>query len=244
MSANILSSRRDFLKGAFTAAAGLAFFLCKQEALALPNVFLEKDNSFFFGFSRIRMNGNNAKNLMKEWRDFSNTSYEVMLKSSLPKVKELIHFLDKEVSLKTDVEKVQLVDLWFNREVEYRIDLPMDRGKKVDYKSSFDIWKDIDELLENGGDCEDYVFGKYVALKYLGFDKQLSFVIGKKCLNGRYISHAILACDLGKNGKYLLDNTEEVTKNSEEYSASRVKPFRPLALFNTSREEFYKYFFV
>jgi predicted transglutaminase-like cysteine proteinase len=191
------------------------------------------------------MNGNNARNLMKEWRDFSNASYEVMLKSSLPKVKELIHFLDKEVSLlKDDVEKIKSVDQWFNQKVEYRTDFSTDRGKRVDYESSFDIWKDIEELLENGGDCEDYVFGKYVALKYLGFDKQLSFVIGKKRLNGLDISHAILACDLEKNGKYLLDNTEDVTKSSEEYSVSRVKPFRPLVLFNTGRDELYRYFFV
>ncbi len=243
MPANILS-RRDFLKNTFITAAGLAFFPLKQEAFALSNVFLEKDNSFFVGFSRVKLNGDNARNLMKEWRDFSNVSYEVMLESSLPKVKELISFLDKEVRLKDDVEKIKFVDQWFNREIEYRADFPADRGKRVDYKSSFDIWKDIDELLRNGGDCEDYVFGKYVALKYLGFERQLSFVIGKKRLNGLYIQHAILACDLGEKGKYFLDNTEDVTKNSEEYNASNLKPFKPLALFNTSREEYYKYYSV
>ncbi len=81
------------------------------------------------------------------------------------------------------------------------------KDDKVLYKQ-IEYWAKPQEMLSNwAGDCEDYVFAKYFALKYFGWSEQdLSMVVIYSIPHK--MEHAILAVKL--DGKtYILDNITE-----------------------------------
>ena len=66
-------------------------------------------------------------------------------------------------NLKDDLDKLERVNNFFNKEVPYRFD--KNHWKVVDY------WATPYEMLgTNGGDCEDYVIAKYYSLLKIGLD--------------------------------------------------------------------------
>lgn len=59
-----------------------------------------------------------------------------------------------------------------------------------------DYWATPGELFTRGGDCEDYAFAKFTALRALGFaNRDLRLVVVYDLARG--IPHAVLAVDLG-----------------------------------------------
>lgn len=103
--------------------------------------------------------------------------------------------LKKDMSDKTDMEKLKGVNKFFNQ-WPYRLD-------KANYGKS-DYWASPKEFLKKSGDCEDYAIAKFYALKELGFSgDQMRIVAVKDQIRG--IGHAILAVYLPEN-VYVLDN--------------------------------------
>lgn len=90
-----------------------------------------------------------------------------------------------------------------------------------------DYWQTPYELMEKGGDCEDYAIAKYISLKRLGIGESQMRVMIVQDNNLGGIMHAILEVKVGGT-TYLLDN--QATKVT---TANKVFHYRPIYAINT-----------
>jgi len=88
-----------------------------------------------------------------------------------------------------------------------------------------DYWAAPLEALSSGGDCEDYVALKYLALRQAGFpEKQMRIIVLNDKMRGK--PHAVLVAELdGK--RYVLDNLFDDLRLDSEMTA-----YQPLYSFN------------
>jgi len=115
------------------------------------------------------------------------------------------------VSGKTQVQKMQLVNRFFNN-VAYVAD-PQD------------TWLAPATFVERGGDCEDFVIAKYHALKLMGFTPdQLRVALVQNTISKA--QHAVLLVSID-NVSYVLDN-----QFAKVRSLSEVGHYQPIATFN------------
>ncbi|MFA5233493.1 MAG: transglutaminase-like cysteine peptidase [Sulfurimonas sp.] len=136
--------------------------------------------------------------------------------------KKRFFFLQEIIDLvkdKGDLEKLEAINNFFN-EVRYSPDI------KIYGKS--DHWVTPWEFLGNDkGDCEDYVIGKYFALKHLGIDyKKLFFTY--VCSTNFKEPHMVLTYfETPKSEPLILDNN-----NRKIFPASQRKDLTPIYNFN------------
>ncbi|NBA93372.1 transglutaminase-like cysteine peptidase [Pseudomonas sp. R5(2019)] len=75
------------------------------------------------------------------------------------------HALIADSTTLSDAEKLQLVNAFFNRHIQY--------GEDSDVWGQVDYWASPLETLEQGaGDCEDFALAKYFTLRLLGVSEQ------------------------------------------------------------------------
>ncbi len=83
-----------------------------------------------------------------------------------------------------------------------------------------DYWATPAELFTRGGDCEDYAFAKFTALRALGFsNRDLRLVVVYDLARG--IPHAVLAVDLGSE-TLILDSQFNTI-----FAAARLRRYLP-----------------
>lgn len=97
-----------------------------------------------------------------------------------------------------------------------------------------DLWQTPYELMERGGDCEDYAIAKYISLKRLGVpeDRLRLLVVRDQKLGG--IIHAVLEVKVGSEMR-ILDN-----QASDVRLASEVFHYQPLFAINEAQWWAYK----
>lgn len=82
-----------------------------------------------------------------------------------------------------------------------------------------DYWATPDEFVRRGGDCEDYVIAKYVALKAMGFsESQLRLAVVQDTWKG--IPHAVLVVYTSSGVKFL-DNQYKSVKDADGFTRYR-----------------------
>lgn len=124
-----------------------------------------------------------------------------------------------EVKYKTDLEKLEAVNDFFN-EVRYSSDM------KVYGKS--DYWATPWEFLgKDRGDCEDYVISKYFALKYLGVDYKKLFFSYVRSTKFKEPHMVLTYFETPKSEPLVLDNY-----NRKIFPASQRKDLTPIYNFN------------
>jgi predicted transglutaminase-like cysteine proteinase len=97
-----------------------------------------------------------------------------------------------------------------------------------------DYWQTPYELMERGGDCEDYAIAKYISLKRLGFsESDMRILIVRDGKLGGTI-HAVLEVKLDGDAQ-LLDNQARDIK-----SVAQVMHYMPVYAINESRWWAYK----
>lgn len=103
--------------------------------------------------------------------------------------------------------------------VNRMVNLAPYRLDAVNYGQS-DYWATPDELFTRGGDCEDYAFAKFQALRILGFaNRDLRLVVVHDIARG--MPHAVLAVDLGAE-TLILDSQFNTI-----FAAARLKRYLP-----------------
>lgn len=92
-----------------------------------------------------------------------------------------------------------------------------------------DYWNTPYELMERGGDCEDYAIAKYISLKRLGVPEgdMRIIIVRDQSLGG--IMHAILQVDVDGE-KEILDNQSKLVK-----TASQVRQYSPVFAINEAK---------
>ncbi len=132
---------------------------------------------------------------------------------------ELLQETLDEVKYKTDLEKLEAVNDFFN-EVRYSSDM------KIYGKS--DYWATPWEFLgKDRGDCEDYVISKYFALKYLGLDHKKLFFTYVRSTKFKAPHMVLTYFETPKSEPLVLDNY-----NRKIFPASQRKDLTPIYNFN------------
>lgn len=121
---------------------------------------------------------------------------------------------------KPTIDQVTAIHEFFNA-VPYVSD-------KENYSTN-DYWQTPYELMENGGDCEDYAIAKYISLQRLGVpEHDLRILVVYD--NGRDgIVHAVLEVTLA-DGSYILDN-----QSDQVLRAADMKQYQPMFAINGSQ---------
>ncbi len=103
--------------------------------------------------------------------------------------------------------------------------------KYVEDKDNYgkeDYWATPYELINNGGDCEDYAVAKYITLKRLGVPENAMRVIILQDNNLGGIMHAVLGVRVGEK-QFILDNqAKSVTADADIYH------YKPIYAINRS----------
>ncbi|MEM8497386.1 MAG: transglutaminase-like cysteine peptidase [Pseudomonadota bacterium] len=87
------------------------------------------------------------------------------------------------------------------------------RADKSNYARE-DYWATPRELIENGGDCEDFAIAKMLALQHLGVPaKVMRIVVVQNTVTAR--PHAVLAVSHGENTVILDNKTDAVFTDAE-----------------------------
>lgn len=122
-------------------------------------------------------------------------------------------------------EQVEAVNRFFN-EMPYITD--------EDNYGVTDYWQTPYELMERGGDCEDYVIAKYVSLKRLGVPENALriLVVRDDTLGGTV--HALLEVKVDGEALILDNQTTQVV------SAKQLYHYRPVYAINESKWWSYK----
>ncbi len=97
-----------------------------------------------------------------------------------------------------------------------------------------DYWATPYEMIERGGDCEDYAIAKYMALKQLGVSEQQMRIVIVQDDNLGGIIHAVLEVK-HQGTAYLLDN-----QATRVVAASKVFHYRPVYAINAQQWWAYK----
>lgn len=122
------------------------------------------------------------------------------------------------LSGQSEAAKIEAVNSFYNK-VRYVED-------RNNYGVS-DYWATPDEFVARGGDCEDYVIAKYVALKAMGFsENQLRLAVVQDTWKG--IPHAVLVI-YTSNGIKFLDNQYKSVKDADGFTR-----YRPIYSINAS----------
>jgi predicted transglutaminase-like cysteine proteinase len=97
-----------------------------------------------------------------------------------------------------------------------------------------DYWQTPYELMERGGDCEDYAIAKYITLKRLGVPESAMriIVVRDAKLNGTI--HAVLEVT-DSNADYILDN-----QIKSVVSAAKIFHYQPVFAINEAKWWAYK----
>lgn len=110
----------------------------------------------------------------------------------------------------SELVKLEAVNSFYNK-VRYVED-------KQNYGVS-DYWATPEEFMSRGGDCEDYVIAKYVALKALGFsENQMRLAVVQDTWKG--IPHAVLIV-YTSDGVKVLDNQYKSVKDADGFTRYR-----------------------
>ena len=108
---------------------------------------------------------------------------------------------------KTDLEKLEAVNLFFNNRIQYVPDL--------DLWGVPEYWATPDELIDRGaGDCEDFAIAKYFSLIQAGVDESLLKIIYARLLTTGE-NHMALAYDDSLILDNLVDNIMTMTERSD-----------------------------
>jgi predicted transglutaminase-like cysteine proteinase len=92
-----------------------------------------------------------------------------------------------------------------------------------------DYWASPAEALRGGGDCEDFVALKYLALREAGFpDTNLAVVVMRHAMTGK--AHAVLAAHL-EGSIVILDN-----RLDDLVSDAELAPYVPIYSFNAEQK--------
>ncbi len=88
----------------------------------------------------------------------------------------------------------------------------------INHYGVIDYWaKPIEMIISGGGDCEDYVFGKYFDLIELGFNPEKFQILTTKISSDSTQKHMVLVY-LNNDNYYILDNVNKYIKTiSERY---------------------------
>jgi predicted transglutaminase-like cysteine proteinase len=91
-----------------------------------------------------------------------------------------------------------------------------------------DYWQTPYELMERGGDCEDYAIAKYISLRRLGIAENTMriIVVKDEALGGTI--HAVLEV-IGEDGAQILDNQDTAIR-----AAAEVFHYQPMFAINES----------
>lgn len=118
--------------------------------------------------------------------------------------------LIKENQNKSDEEKLEIVNNFYNNQVRYATDMQV--WGEVDYWAT-----PFESLNQGGGDCEDYAIGKYFSLKKMGIKvSQLRFVYVRYQDGVDSLAHMVLTY-MKEDGKVLvLDNLVREIKETKE----------------------------
>ncbi len=120
----------------------------------------------------------------------------------------------------TDMEKLEIVNRFFNRRIEFVDDII--HWKKKDYWAT-----PFESLGTGGGDCEDFSIAKYVTLKEIGMDESKLRITYVKALELNQ-AHMVLTYFAKPSAiPLVLDNLIPEIK-----SASRRKDLAPVYSFN------------
>jgi len=99
----------------------------------------------------------------------------------------------------SDYDKLDRVNKWFNINIEY--------GDDIFIWGAKEYWASLDETLEKGcGDCDDIAIAKYFALKELGIEAKLAYVLNSDGAHMIAISYP-----------NILDNMYDFIRNLWEY---------------------------
>jgi len=122
-------------------------------------------------------------------------------------------------------QQMKAINQFFNR---------MDYVADQDNYGVSDYWQTPYELMERGGDCEDYAVAKYLSLRRLGVpEKDLRIIVVRDEKLGGTI-HAVL--EVKVNGIVnILDN-----QNKSVLSVSNVYHYKPMFAINESKWWSYK----
>ncbi len=97
-----------------------------------------------------------------------------------------------------------------------------------------DYWNTPYELMERGGDCEDYAIAKYISLKRLGVSESDMRIIVVKDQNLNGTLHALLEVTVGDTAQ-LLDNQAKTV-----LPVAKVFHYQPIFAINESKWWAYK----
>jgi predicted transglutaminase-like cysteine proteinase len=97
-----------------------------------------------------------------------------------------------------------------------------------------DRWNTPYELMERGGDCEDYAIAKYISLKRLGVSESDMRILIVKDANLGGTLHAILESSAGEVAEILDNQTKSVLP------AAKIFHYQPIYAINESKWWAYK----
>jgi predicted transglutaminase-like cysteine proteinase len=90
-----------------------------------------------------------------------------------------------------------------------------------------DYWQTPYELMERGGDCEDYAIAKYISLKRLGVPESSMRILIVQDQNLGGIMHALLEVRIG-GVPYILDNQAQ-----QVIAAAKIFHYQPIYAINS-----------